>query len=162
MKHLLFLLLLCIALTGCSQTPSELRGLKPVIITVTKNDIPLEGVTVSLVSKQPRTLRGCGGITNVSGVAKIMTSVGSRSAAGASPGEYQVKLFKEVEFSGELQLAADEESLPEEERAALEVKRHAFLTKNTVIPEKLSSTESPIKLTVDNKNTELIVDVTKY
>jgi hypothetical protein len=148
---------------GCSQLPPELRNLKQVTITVTNNNTPIEGVTVSLVNKQPQTLRGCNGITNTSGVAKIATTIGSNSANGVAVGDYKIVLTQNVVLPDDLQPTGNEEDLPEKERKTLEQKRNAFIEKNTLVPEKLRSrTQSPIELTVDNKNAELTIDIAKY
>jgi hypothetical protein len=148
---------------GCSQLPLELRNLHPVTITVTNNNVPIESVTVSLVNKQPQTLRGCSGLTNVSGVAKIATSVGSHSAWGVASGEYRVVLTQNISLPEDLQPVNDEESMPEKERREREMKRNAFLEKNNVIPESLRSrSQSPIELAVNNASTELTIDIANY
>jgi hypothetical protein len=161
--NIIFSLMSLLPLVGCSQLPPELRNLQSVTITVTNSNSPIEGVTVSLVNKQPQTLRGCNGVTNASGVAKIATSVGSRSVWGVASGEYRIVLTRNVPFPEDLQPINDEESLPENERAKREKKRNDFLEKNNIIPEKLRSrSESPIELAVNNQSMELKVDIAKY
>jgi hypothetical protein len=158
-----FMIFSLLLLAGCSQLPPELRNLHSVTITVTNNNVPVEGVIVSLVNKQPQTLRGCNGLTNASGVAKIATSVGSQSALGVVSGEYRVVLTQNISLPADLQPTDDEESMLEKERQEREMKRDAFLKKNNVIPEMLCSrSQSPIELTVNSTSTGLTIDLAKY
>jgi hypothetical protein len=145
---------------GCSQTPPELKGLYPVTVTVTENGKPLEGVVVSLVNKQPQTLRGCSGLTDFKGVAVIETKIRDLSGKGVASGEYDVILSKNIDFPDELQWKPEETSLPTEEQQNLATKRNAFLEANNTIPQKFQSqTTSPLNLTVSDQSVELKVNV---
>jgi hypothetical protein len=159
MRYFVMLSLLFFAI-GCSQTPPELKGLYPVTVTVTENDKPLEGIVVSLVNKQPQTLRGCSGVTDSNGVAVIVTKIRDLSGNGVASGEYKVILSKNIDFPEDLRWKPEETSLPMKEQQDWAIKRNAFLEKNDVIPKKFQSQNtSPLDLTVSNQSVELKVNV---
>jgi hypothetical protein len=162
--HLFSLLpLLLFLLIGCSKSPPELGTLYPVTITVTDKGVPLEGILVSLVDKEPQIPRGCSALTNSAGVAKITTSLRSYTGNGVVTGNYRVALSKMVTLPPELQGSDEDLDLPENKRKEREKKRTEFLEKNRVIPLLLESrTSSPIELTVEKKSTVLTIDISQY
>jgi hypothetical protein len=162
---LLFLLFLLFS-NGCiTSTPPELQNLCPVTITVTDKGVPVDGVLVSLFSKQPQSLRGCKDTTNAEGVAKIRTTIRSFTRNGVEAGTYTVVLYREMLLPENLQpSAAEQEASLSNEIKELKKKRVNFMKQNRVIPEILESSEtSPIELTVEEKkSTELTIDISKY
>ena len=166
MKHLPFFVTLLIAanMFGCSNTPDELRGLKPVTVKIHNDGKPLEGILVSLNPKEAQSLRGCNGVTDSSGTAVIRTSFSQTSKIGATPGEYKVLLLQSFVMPDDIASLPGEDSLPAKEQADLQAKRQAWMAKARIMPEIFEHVDkTPIELTVDpNKGGELVVDVSKY
>ncbi|MCL2743343.1 MAG: hypothetical protein FWE67_05785 [Planctomycetaceae bacterium] len=152
-----------IVLSGCSNTPDELRGLKPATVKVFNGDKPLEGVLVSLNPKEAQSLRGCNGVTDAAGTAVIHTTISQKSKAGAEPGGYKVVLYQNFVMPPDLAPRPDEDGLSDKEQKELQTKRQAWMLKNRVIPEIYEHADkTPIELTVDpNNGGELVVDVSK-
>lgn len=159
------LLLFLAALSGCSGTPAELRGLKPVTITVHDDGKPLEGVLVILIPKEAKSLISCNGVTDSSGSVRPKSSVQQASRAGALPGEYKVIVQQTLNtMPSDLEPNGTTISLPLQEQLALQAKRDDWIDKHRVVPKILeSAAKSPIKLTVDEKSgANLDIDVSKY
>jgi hypothetical protein len=162
--YFLFLVLLLCCFVGCTSTPTEFADLKPVTITVTNGGKPVDGVLVLLNSKTSHSLYSCSAVTNISGIANICTTVRTKIAKGAAPGDYTVVLNKNPTLPDELLPTEEEQTFSEKKRADLQVKRKIFLEKNRIIPKMLEdSSTSPIELTVTEKNgTKLDIDLSKY
>jgi len=162
MRFIIIPLLFCLA--GCSGKPIELRGLKPVTVTVQNDGKPLEGIIVSLNPKEAQSLRGYNGITDSSGTAIIRTSVRQMSGAGAAPGEYKVVLLQSFVMPDDIASKPGEDTLSAQEQTNLQAKRKAWMDKNRIVPELLEDVATtPIELIVDEtKGGELVVDVVKY
>ncbi|MDR2705424.1 MAG: hypothetical protein LBC02_06570 [Planctomycetaceae bacterium] len=162
--YLLFLISLLCCFIGCTSTPTEFGNLTPTTIVVINGDKPVEGVLVMLYSKTSHSLRGCSAVTDISGVAKISTTIRTKIALGAAPGDYVVVLSKNAALPNELIPTENEQTFSEKIRVDLQVKREVFLEKNRIIPKILGdSATSPIELTVTEKNsTKLTIDVAKY
>jgi len=81
---------------GCGGSdrgrPADLPQLHPVHIEIIQGGNPLEGATVTLVSKVPATYGTASGTTNASGVASLRTY----GFEGAPAGDYAVLVTKEV------------------------------------------------------------------
>lgn len=78
---------------GCSKDPNrpdDLPKLYPVRITVTQEEKPLEGATVTLSSKTPMKYGSCSAETNASGVAVLKTY----GFCGVPVGQYAVTVEK--------------------------------------------------------------------
>jgi len=145
-------------IVGCTQTPSELRHLHPVTITVLDNGQPMAGVFVTLSAKTPQEeLWACNGTTDGSGIAKLRTKIRSFVGDGAQSGTYAVVLSKGADIPAELA----EGSSP---NPVLEAKRNEFIEKNRVVPKVFESAQtSPLELVVEPKTgATLTVDVSKH
>jgi hypothetical protein len=151
---------------GCNNVtiPDELKNLCPVTITVTENHQPVEGVTVRLVSKEPRGVFASNGITDVKGIAKLQSSRGSYTGNGVPAGTYSVVLLKTVDFPEDLMPVEADQNLSQSALAKKQVKQEEFLDKNRVIPKILeSSSSSPVELIVTEKTgVTLEIDLSKY
>ena len=162
MKYSLFFATFFLVCTfaGCSGSPSALKNLSPVSITVVKDGQPLEDVEVMLFAHQPTEVWTCTGRTDGSGVAVVVSSFQQSSASGAKAGAYAVVLDKRAQLPPELK-----PPLPgQQEDAAQRAKRTEFESKNQVIPKVLQAKETtPIELTVTEKTpATLTIDVAKY
>ena len=162
----LFCLLCTLTLltSGCGKpTPSELKNLAPVKITVVRKGEPLADVLV-LLHTETAVLLARSGTTDTNGVAVIKTRMSSHSGTGTIPGDYTVTLSQSVPLPLELQPGENEIDLPEAEKAARDARREDFYNKNRLVPLALGNSKtSPIKLTVAEKTgAELNVDVAGY
>ena len=86
----LFISLLFQAGCGDSGRPADFPKLYSVSVEVTQQDQPLEGATVTLISKTPTTYGTASAQTNASGVAKLLTY----GYNGVPSGEYSVLIQK--------------------------------------------------------------------
>ena len=86
----LTILLLFQAGCGDRSRPADLPKLYPVSVEVKQQDQPLEGATVTLISKTPTTYGTASAQTNASGVAKLLTY----GYSGVPSGEYSVLIQK--------------------------------------------------------------------
>jgi hypothetical protein len=100
MKHLLFLLLICVLLTGCDGTPKPtgLPELYPVKLTIVQEGIPFVGVSVILEPEDAALSRWvAGGLTDAAGVCVVQTY---GQFSGAPLGKFKITLSKEEMESG--------------------------------------------------------------
>ncbi|MDR3198120.1 MAG: hypothetical protein LBU34_09665 [Planctomycetaceae bacterium] len=151
---------------GCNKVtvPDELKNLCPVTIAVIDGHQPVEGVTVRLVSKEPRGVFASNGITDSKGIAKLRSSRGSYTGNGVPAGIYSVVLLKTVDFTEELMPTEADQNLSPSALAKKQSKQEEFLEKNRIIPKILeASNSSPIEITVTNKtDVTMEIDLSKY
>jgi hypothetical protein len=166
MKYSLFFATFFVVCTfaGCSGSPSELKNLSPVSITVVKDGQPLEGVEVMLFARQASEVWTCSGRTNSNGTAVMVSSLRESSAPGAQAGAYAVVLSKPAQLPPELRPALPGAAVSAQEAATQQAKRTEFENKNRVIPKVLEAKgTTPIELTVTEKTpATLTIDVAKY
>ena len=167
MKTMRLFCLLCTLIllaSGCGKpTPSELKNLAPVKITVVRKGEPLADVLVQLVADSP-VLLARGGVTDANGVVVIETKMQANFGTGVQPGTYTVTLAKDVPLPSELQERENEMDLSEAEKAALDKSRRDFYDKNRLVPLILTDAKtSPIRLSVAEKTgAAMSVDVAEY
>ena len=95
MRTIVFLSLsvVLVLLSGCKDKsrPSDFPDVFSVSITITQEDKPLEGATVTLIAKTPSQYGTASGTTDASGVAKLRTY----GHDGVPAGDYAVLVTKQ-------------------------------------------------------------------
>jgi len=148
---------------GCSRTPSELRGLVPVTITVLYEGKALPAVRVALSTGQIVGVWSSGGVTNDQGVAVIESNLRTHTASGVPAGTYKITLVQSVQLPDELK-PTQQELDGDVANAEVQRKRQVFIEAHTVVSEQWeTAATSPVELVVEQGNpVQQTVDVAKY
>ena len=155
-------LLSCCGCGDAVKAPAELKNLVPVSITVKNGDLPMGDIQVILFAKSGGAF-ACNGVTGNNGVANIQSSRSSYTGNGVPPGTYTVVLSEPIEIPEELISQESDQNLPPAAQAEKSRKLNEFLSKNQIVPSALTTSASPIELTVANKTkATLTVDITQY
>jgi hypothetical protein len=150
-----------ISVGGCTNRPSNMPDVFPCIVTVKKDNVPIDKVLVTFSSEDGTGTLRISGITDSKGKAKIVTQLVDYSAEGVPLGTYKVAIqkFAPVSGSGKDLLMLSDKEAKEQTRKFEEAQE-----KNRIVPEILMSmTTTPIKCIVKEKaGISLTVSVNDY
>lgn len=161
---ILSLLLGMVCMTGCGEkVPDGFPEVFSCKVVVNNGGSPIEGASVILQPTQKMNSIIVSGKTDATGTAEIRTLLGEFSKTGAPAGDFTVKISKtdKVDIP---ELSSDEYyNLSPQERAAMEKSNAEKIKAAKVVPDRLSKSDSPIKVTVDSSNQATVtVDVSEY
>jgi hypothetical protein len=149
-KILFFVLSICFFVIGCQRggnRPDDLPKLHPCTITVTQNNIPLEGASVTLqTNDNSGKYNTCSGVTNSLGIAQINTY----GFSGVPKGNYKITVSKIIVEGGISKTDEFGGGSIEGGKAIQTV--DAIYTESNTTPCEIKITESSNSLTLDVGN----------
>lgn len=141
--------------SGCGKSYPGGEKLHPVTITVLESGRPFDGAVVILIRQEGEKLN-TSGLTDELGKAAIMVD---SEWQGAPAGKYMVKISKDPPFTPDLSPEEEAKLNPNEYSAYQEKMVAKRLKLKPVVPEILSSEQSPFTIEVTSGTNEKTFDI---
>jgi len=157
-----------LTLIGCGPgVPKDMPKIYPCKVTITKGGSPVEGASVLLVSTSYPDSFAAAGRTDESGVAEILSTLGTYTLSGAPAGEATLVVTKQAEAPANVRKPKEEVAKmtpPEQNAYAAEIAK-AIAALPKIVPQGLTSpATSKAKITVKEEKggTEMTLELDEY
>jgi len=157
-----------LTLLGCGPgAPKDMPKIYPCKITITKGGSPVEGASILLVSTSYPESFAVSGRTDASGVAEILSTLGTYTLSGAPAGEATLVVNKQAEAPANVRKPKEEVAKmtpPEQNAYAAEIAK-AIAALPKIVPQPLTSpATSTARITVKDEKagTEMTLELDDY
>ena len=149
--------------SGCNQgVPSDFPKTFSCQIVVRDDGNPVDAASVTLIPDQLMSSIVISGSTDSYGVAMLRTLHGEYSKEGVPEGNYTVMIAKTLPIDMPTLSTEEVYSQTPQQKAAREKEYQRKRDKARVVPEQLTTPQSPLKLAVGSAGTKLEVDISEY